>query len=87
MLSVLLQSYCKVNTPDSQLNYTVVQLMPEYRTILNVETYCEDTVRRRVNYGNLVNMFVCRKHVADYSLSFTFPKECRPSTQVLKLGI
>ena len=45
--------------------------MPVYKTTKDVETNCCGTVQRRVNYGNLMNMFVCRKHVAYYSLSFT----------------
>ena len=62
-MMLCLPGYCKfyfsrtksvkiqINTPDSQLNY--------------VEISCAITVQRRVNYGNLMNIFVYRNHV-DY---------------------
>ena len=80
---------CKiqVNTPDSQLNYTFVQLTAGYKTSLNVEISFAITVQRRINYGNLMNVFVYRNHVDYYSLSSTFPGECSPSTQVYRIGV
>ena len=59
-------------TPDSQLNYTFVQLT---------------AVQWRVNHGNLMNIFVYRNHVDYYSLSSTFPSVCLPSTQVYRIGV
>ena len=76
----------RTNTPDSQLN-TFVQLTAGYKTSLNVEISCAITVQRHVNYGNLMNIFVYRNHVDYYSLSSTFPSECRLSTQVYRIGI
>ena len=62
---VLLQSHyvcIKVIKPDSQLNYTFVQLTPEYKTTLNIKTSCGITVQRRVTYGNLMNIFIYKNH-------------------------
>ena len=70
-----------VVTPDSQLNYSFVQLTAGYKTSVNVEVSCAITVQRRVNYGNWMNIFVFRNHVDYYSFSSTFPSECRPATQ------
>ena len=65
--TVLLQSYkeCKiqVNAHDSQLNYSFVQLTAGCKTSLNNEISCAIIVQRRVNYGNLMNIFVYRNHV------------------------
>ena len=48
LLYVLLLSYymgiIQVNTPNLHLNYTFEQLMPEYKTALNIETSCGITV-------------------------------------------
>ena len=59
----------KVSTPDPKLKYTFVHLTPEYKTPLNVEISCACgiTFQRRVNYGNLMNIFVYRNHVVYYS--------------------
>ena len=76
-----------VKTPDSQLNYTFVQLTAEYKTLLNVEIPCAITVQRRVNYGNLMNIFVFINHVDYYSLSSSFPSEYRPSIKFIELGL
>ena len=75
------------NTFDSQLNYTFVQLTAGYKTSQNVEISCAITVQRHVNYRNLMNIFVYRNHVDYYSLSSTFPSECRPSIQVYRISV
>ena len=66
LMYVLLQSYyeciIQVITHYSQLNYTFVQLTPEYKTTLNIKTSCGITVQRRVTYGNLMNIFIYRNH-------------------------
>ena len=49
----------QVNIPD----FTFVQLTPEYMTTLNSKTSCGITVQRRVNYGNLMNMFIYKNYV------------------------
>ena len=85
--SVVLRVKIRVNTPDSQLDYTFVQLTAGYKTSLNVEISCVITVRRRVNYGNLMNIFVYRNQFDYYSLSSTFPSMCRPSTQVYRIVV
>ena len=61
--------------------------MAGYKTSLNVEISCAITVQRRVNYVNLMNIFVYRNHVDYYSLSAAFPSECRPSTEVYRIGV
>ena len=76
----------QVNTPDSQSGYTFVQLTAGYKTPLNVEISCVITVQRHAIYGNLMNIFVYRNHVDYYSLPSTFHSECRPSTQVHRIG-
>ena len=47
-----------VNTPDSQVNYTFVQLTPEYKATLNIETSCALTVQGHVNCGKWMNIFI-----------------------------
>ena len=53
----------QIYTPDSQSNYTFVQLTAGYKTPLNVEISCAITIQWHVNYGNLMKIFVYRNHV------------------------
>ena len=86
--SVVLRVYnTGKNTPESQLNYTFVQLKAGYKTSLNVEISWAITVQQHVNYVNLMNIFVYRSHVDCYSLSSTVPSECGPSAQVYRIGV
>ena len=61
--------------------YTFVHLTTEYKTMLNIETSCGDTVQLSINYGNLIKI-VDYIHIAYYSLSSTFPNGSRPATQI-----
>ena len=83
VVHVLCVYIIQVNTPD----HTFLQLTPEYKTILNIKLSCGITVQRPVNYGNLMNIFIYKNHVAYYSFSSTFPSECGPSTQAWKLSL
>ena len=75
-----------MNTPGSRSNYTFVQFAVGYKTPLNVEISCAITVQGHVNCGNLMTVFVYRNYAHYYSLSSTFPSDCRPLTQVYKIG-
>ena len=68
LLYVLLQALCVDDTGKYSLlailKYTFVQLTPEYKITLHIKSSCGITVQRRVNCGNLMNIFIYKNHAA-----------------------
>ena len=85
--SVVLRVYNTGKYTRLAIGLYFVQLMAGYKTPVAVEISCAITVQQYENYGNLMNIFVYRNHVDYYTLSFTIPGECCPSTQIYRSGV